>query len=290
MQMLALAVDGLEASPQALSELGSFCQRGGISRLVPGRSLQPPSEGALREALPAIRYPAVRNVFAPVGDPESAHSPLTAADGGVRQRAAQLVAASSQSAKGLEAEWVIIEWGPLPKMPDFRGSEDSESVDPESDPVAFLRTAEKLQDRVLDQICRTLHDVTRITPGIRLAVLPPRAAPDLPTPSMLEHLLEDLGPRRVAYWHDPGRARALQAAGLWKEETWLDQFGSVCVGVDLTDCIDRMAGLPAGCGEVDFRVLREGLGSEAIPVVRADPMTDWAPLDTAVQFLRGLGY
>jgi hypothetical protein len=283
---LALAVDGGGRDfpePEKLREVLAFLE---VPDLVPGQSLRPPAAAALRASLPGVRYPAVRNVFVRSSraedPPDGALWTLPRPED--RRRGVELAILSARYALDLGAPTLIVELGKARTTREEEGVSDLLAVE------EFNRELGLQQNRLLDELCRALFEVSEAAEGIRIALTTPRPGGELPTLEIAELVLEDLGPRRIGYWHDAGRARALQTWGLTPEERWLDRLGPHCVGVDLSDCLGLEEGLPPGLGEVDFRLLREALGSSVVPALRCRLLPDAAALATAAGYLRGLGY
>ena len=63
MNGLALSVDGASGSYPAPATVATWLRSLDLLAMVPGRSADPPSSGALRGAMPPVRHPAVRNAY-----------------------------------------------------------------------------------------------------------------------------------------------------------------------------------------------------------------------------------
>lgn len=257
----ALAIDGGRHGLPPFSELFGWLRALELPGLVPGRSAHAPAAAAWRSALPGVRFPAVRAVFAEDAAVEPTGASLVDPDAGVRQRSRVALARSARLGAELGAEWVVVDLGPRP--------------------------ADAGEERWLDGICRGLFDLCREAPAIGVALATPATADAMPSLAMLEAILEDLARRRVGYWHDSGRAHALERGGGVDAGAWLERVGHACVGADLTDAVGEVSGLPAGAGEVDFAALREALPAAAHRVVRAEPFPGPGPLREALRQLRG---
>lgn len=291
--ILALAVDGTHQGFPPLGEIAVWLQAMELSAWVPGRSGAPPAAEAVAAALPGVRTEAVRSPFAscspsrPAGAVPSLAEPRQAP----REQAQQEVLESARVARALGARWLILELGPLPRTAPLT-AEDSLQPSPVSAPdlERFRQALASQEAHLLDRLCRVLYRLEREVAPVGLAIATPLEIGHLPTPGMLEKILEDLPARRIGYWHDTGRARSLARSGLAREEEWLDRFAARCPGVDLVDFGAGYSGLPAGAGEVDFVGVRSALKSDACRVIRAEPFPGPGPLSAAAQFLRGLGF
>lgn len=273
---IAAAVDGDGTSFPSPGDVAQWLEALAVRRWVPGRTVRAPLAASLTATALGASALAVRHVCRDGGD--AAVAP--ARKGGVpeddlvsgERRSEEVVAsllASARYAASLRAGWVVVELGPLPAA----GTE---------------RAAAGLAQ--LDRACRILHDVLRQASDVGVALLTPRGKDDFGRPDELAAIFDDLGKRRrVAYWHDSGRAHAIAAAGGGLATEWLSRLGALCVGVDACDALGTIAGLPAGAGEVDFVELRSAVGSAVPFVARVEPFGGPGPLLGAVRHLRGLG-
>jgi hypothetical protein len=270
---LALAVDGSANGFPDLGTVSEWLEGLNLRAWLPGRSLAPPPAGSVHERLPSAEVAAVRHRFAPGSgasgceiDGADAESP----DPSVRQVAIEEMVATGSWAAEAGAPWIVVEIGSL------RTSDPARAGSARSSDVA------------LDRVCRVLHAaLARIDPvGIALT-LPSRRRSWL-TPESVDLVFADLGrPRRLAWWHDTGRAHALASEGGPAPSAWLDANARRCVGVDATDAIGASAGLPAGAGETDVVAVVESLSSRAWVVLRSEPFVGIGPLAGAASALRG---
>lgn len=298
---LALSVDGSASSFPDLGGVAAVLEALSLFEWVPGRSMVPPAATAVRERLPGVRTRAVRHCFAggTAGDDlVGAHftSPVEAE----RDAAVRAARASQECAVQLRAPWLIVELGALhPGIADPDWSEYDSRAEQAAlaDDLATVRDcAEELgtarsrdTGAVAERVCRAIFELASRT-DVGIAVATPRSISDWPSVEAMELILEDLSSHKVGYWHDCGSARRLARLGSGREEDWLDRLGRYTVGVDLTDCAGPLAGLPAGSGDVDFRAVRQALGSGTACVVRADPDPGPGALAAGVEYLRGIGY
>lgn len=302
--VLSISVDGSMGRKPGWSALEDLLRTTNVLHLVPGRSLHACTATEWRRRLPPLRYPAVRAPYVrglEADDAVLSMDQLLSGPETTRTMLGGLVRESASVAQELGAGCLVLDLGLLPREAGTASWEHwfPEAMEPAASGVE--RTAESLErlarvrarwDEILvDRACRLLHEVSRSAPGLRIALSTPGRPFGLPSPDMLDWMIEDLGTGRVGYWHDTGRARALAAEQVTKEEVWLDRFGPHCLGVDLGDALGSFGGLPAGSGEVDFAAVRQALPAAAWRVVRIDPMpVDLAPFVAATQHLRDCGF
>ncbi len=299
--VMALAVDGGEGTFPDLREVLSDLEALELSNWLPGKTLNAPDPEAARQILVGIRCPAVVSPFCRSGtlreDARSAR--FTAAEAELRALAGAVAAQSLQGAAALRAPWLILEIGGL--MPEtgvvWKSLEEravqcfqaGDQKGLEDHARQFRAAAARQNNSLLDRVCRSLFDLLRTDNANGVAILTPGAPQDWPPLKSIEAILSDLKSLKLAYWHDTGRAVRLERLGGPSQGEWLERMGRHCAGTDLTDCIGVDAGLPAGSGEVDFRLVKEALGSSAVRVVRASPTGGRSSCIAAVRFLRGIG-
>lgn len=267
-----MAIDGAGAGFPPPREIADWLESLDVRLWVPGRSFAPPSPDQLSPAAIGARVLAVRHPCHSRADGRGdlAGRDLLDASRPVAEAAASLVATANYAAE-LHAGWILTELGPPP-----------------SDVTEATRAAAR--GRLLDRACRILHAALRDMPGIGISLLTPSEAADFGRPDELAAVFEDLGPkRRLAYWHDAGRAHVLSERGVTPVSEWLSIHGARCVGVDASDATGTIGGLPAGAGEVDFVELRSAVAATVPFVARVEPFTGPAPLLAAVNCLRELG-
>lgn len=267
-----MAIDGAGAGFPAPRDLAAWLESFDVRLWVPGRSFAPPAPEELSPAALGARVLAVRHVChrRAGGRGDLSGRDLLDAAVPIADVAASLVATAAFAA-ATNAAWIIAELGPPPD-----GVTDA--------------TRAAARGRLLDRSCRILHAVLRDAPGVGVALLTPLQPQDFGRPDELAAIFDDLGPkRRLAYWHDAGRAHVLSERGVTPVSEWLSRHGARCVGVDACDATGTIGGLPAGAGEVDFAELRSAVSASVPFVARADPFHGPGPLLAAVNFLRELG-
>ena len=279
----ALAVEGGRSGFPRLAEVAEWLAALGLHDWVPGRWGVPPDGAVVRAALPGVRTPAIRHPFSsPIAaDVDLERPDLTSPFERPAQLALSQLVASLQVAASLRSPWCIVPLvGPL-LLPSGRDGAGGET------PEARVRE----RDRRLDRLCRALHAASRAVPEVGVALTIASDAvtsvPEWCDPAALALVLEDLGSRRrCGYWHDSGVAQSLPSSRGVPATQWLDQLAPRCIGIDATDAIGAMSGLPAGVGEVDFPALLGALPRDAIVTLRSDPFVGPGPLLAALRHLR----
>ena len=267
-----MAIDGAGAGFPPLREVAGWLERFGVRLWVPGRSFAPPASEEISAAALGAKVLAVRHVCHRRADGRGdlAGRDLLDPARSLAEIAASLVATAAW-ASASAASWIVVELGPPP----------GELTD---------ATRASARGRLLDRACRILHTALRDAPGVGIALLTPSQPGDFGRPDELAAIFEDLGPkRRLAYWHDAGRAHVLAEQGVAPVSEWLSRHGARCVGVDACDATGAIGGLPAGAGEVDFVELRAAVAASVPFVARVEPFAGPGPLLAAVNCLRDLG-
>jgi hypothetical protein len=276
---IAAAVDGDGASFPSPRDVAEWLEALAVRQWVPGRTVNAPSAANLTKAAIGASVLAVRHVCHDRGEPGSRAArkgPPAAGDLVSGEQPPEAVVASllatARYAQSVRAPWIVVELGPLPRSPE----------------AATQRAAAGLAQ--LDRACRTLHEVLAQAGDVGVALVTPGGRDDFGRPEELASIFEDLGKRRrIAYWHDSGRAHTIAAAGGGLATEWLTLHGARCIGVDASDALGTIGGLPAGAGEIDFVELRSAVGSAVPFVARVEPFGGPGPLLGAVRHLRGLG-
>ncbi|MBM4013854.1 MAG: hypothetical protein FJ293_02680 [Planctomycetes bacterium] len=269
MRRLALAVEGDGARFPPLATVAQWLEALELRAYVPGGAATPPAAEAFRRDLLGFTAAAVRHpchALERSAPPPALGEPVPAA----RATAVGELQATRRFAATLKAPFVIVEL-----TPPLHGA-----------PIDARANASI--DALLDRTCRSLHAVLADDLGIEVALTLPRERCEWLTPTFVEHIVADFGSRRrIAWWHDSGRAGAQAAQGGPPAGAWLDRLADRCVGLYATDCVGAHSGLPAGAGEADLKTVLEALPRAAWVVVRAEPFPGPGPLLPAVRLLRG---
>jgi sugar phosphate isomerase/epimerase len=144
--------------------------------------------------------------------------------------------------------------------------------------------------RQVQEFCRSLHTLMQQEPGITFALEPGREIDDLFGFDVMGWVIDDLGGRGLAYWHDVGHIHMRETLGLPPQGQWLDAYGSHMLGIHLQDAAEQETEMPVGRGGVDFALLREYVPPGAERVVEIGPRHGRAEILNSVRALVDLGF
>ena len=126
----------------------------------------------------------------------------------------------------------------------------------------------------VDRACRELFGVVKSFPDIHFCVTQSRSLRAVLDLDALRDVVEDLGSRRLGYWHDAAIcARREQVVGEPQGE-WLEEFGNRLQGMSLGDASPEGLYLPPGSGGVDYGLCATyvpGAGNAFPVVLELDP-------------------
>jgi sugar phosphate isomerase/epimerase len=202
-----------------------------------------------------IEFAAVRAAN-PLAE-RSATAGLCSGKDGERQAARQVIHQAVATARQLGCPLVIVDAGVVPVLGDIENEDlgDPNYTWTKDRAGALLARRNVGRNAAVDRLCRELFDLMRTFPDIQFALCQSRslrAVLDLPA---LRDAIEDLGHRRVGYWHDAAIcARRHQVLGEAQGE-WLETFGNRLLGMSLGDASPDGLYLPPGAGGVDYGLL-----------------------------------
>lgn len=107
-------------------------------------------------------------------------------------------------------------------------------------------------DNALDVACRSLHAICRDFPEVELCLTASRTVDGIGTPRGLEAIFEDLGSRRLGYWHEAAVAACRMDRLGEPQGAWLERFAPRLRGLSASDWADGRLHLPPGSGLVDY--------------------------------------
>lgn len=120
-------------------------------------------------------------------------------------------------------------------------------------------------DAQLDALCRSLHELDRLAPGVEWSLVPAADPGHMPLPHDLELIRGELR-RPPVLWLDTAAAHLRAEREGFPASAWLDAAGEFLSGVTVGDTDGHVTGLPPGSGLVDLVGLR-ALLSAATPLV-----------------------
>jgi len=199
-----------------------------------------------------VSFPAVR-----AGNPlaeRSALAGLCSQSDGERQLGHRAVADAVACARTLGTPQVVLDLGVV----QVTGEIEVEDVgEPgygwtEERAAALLARRKVGRDAAVDRACRELFAIIKSFPDMYFSVTQGRSLRAVLDPEALRDIVEDLGARRLGYWHDAAVcARRDQILGEAQGE-WLETFGNRLSGMTLGDASPSGLYLPPGSGGVDY--------------------------------------
>jgi sugar phosphate isomerase/epimerase len=218
---------------------------------------RPVDWGAVHDAafdLP-VEFAAVR-----ANNPLAEHSAtdgLASTRDGERQTARLAIQQAVATARRLACPRVVFDGGVVPVLGEI---EVEDLGDPQYDWTkerahALLARRKVGRDAAVDRLCRELFDLIKAFPDIDFCVTQNRslrAVLDLPA---LRDVVEDLGHRRLFYWHDAAICTRRQQVLGEPQGEWLEAFGARCRGISLGDASADGLYQPPGSGGVDGGLL-----------------------------------
>lgn len=199
-----------------------------------------------------ISFPCVR-----AGNPLADHSALTAwcsaseGDRGLAHRAIKDAIACAQT---IGSEVVVLDLGVVGVTGEVAAEDVAEPNFEWTHERAHALLARRnvARNAFVDRACRELFGVIKLFPDMHFCVSQSRSLRAILDLDAMRDIVEDLGGRRLGYWHDAGIcARREQILGEPQGE-WLESFGNRLLGMTLGDASGEGLYLPPGSGGVDY--------------------------------------
>lgn len=184
----------------------------------------------------------------------SALSALCSHSDGERQVAHRAVSEAVKSALAVGASTVVLDLGVVGVTGDIEAEDIGEPNYSWTHERAHALLARRKTGRngAVDRACRELFAIIKSFPDITFCVSQSRSLRSVIDVSAMQDIVEDLGGRRLGYWHDAAIcARREQILGEPQGE-WLEMFGNRLSGMSLGDASGDGLYLPPGSGGVDY--------------------------------------
>ena len=203
------------------------------------------------EDLP-IRFPCIR-ASNPLAERSALHSLCSQSDG-EREVAHTAIRDAIACAHVLGSELVVLDLGVVSMAGEIEaedlGEPNYEWTHERSQ--ALLARRKTGRNAAVDRACRELFAVVKMFPDMNFCVTQGRSLRAVLDLEAMQDLIEDLGGRKVGYWHDAAIcARREQILGEPQGE-WLESFGNRLSGMTLGDSSGEGLYLPPGAGGVDY--------------------------------------
>lgn len=216
-----------------------------------------------------FRFAAVR-VSSPVAEP-SATATLGSAKDGERLTALRAVQQAVATARILDCPVVVLDPGVVPVLGDIEAEDLGEpGYEWTRERVDALLARRKVgRNGALDRVCRELFGIIKSFPDIDFCLTQSRSLRAVGDLAALRDVYEDLGNRRLFYWHDCAIASRRQQLGLEAQGEWLESLANRCKGMSLGDASPDGLYLPPGAGGVDYALAASYVprSGPALPVV-----------------------
>ncbi|HEB52589.1 MAG TPA: hypothetical protein ENI87_04955 [bacterium] len=226
----------------------------GFGGLAASPGPRPVAWSALRAAaadLP-VAFPVVRGNN-PV-DERSSTAALCSHSEGERSVAHRAVADAVRVARELGTPRVVLDLGVVGIPGEIEAEDVGEpGYDWNQERAHALLARRKVgRDAAVDRACRELFSIVKSFPDMHFCVTQSRSLRAVLDPEALQDIVEDLGGRRLGYWHDAALcARREQILGE-AQGIWLETFGNRLQGMTLGDASPDGLYLPPGAGGVDY--------------------------------------
>lgn len=281
--------------PSEPRELWSWTLEHGFGGVVAAPTPRPVDWSELAAArgdLP-VQVPAVRVFGVLDAEPREALA-MTSAKELERRAALAPIRHAVALAASLGAPRILLDPGSV-AVPGERGPVDlgdpGAGLDPPRARAQLARRNAGLE-RALDAVCRFLWEISRTFEDVEICLTPSRSLFGLGEPDALAAIFEDLGSRRLRYWHDTAIAARREALLGTEQGVWLERFASWLTGYTVGDSADGLLYLPPGAGPVDYPLLASYLrrtGRFQPAVLELDPSVDANELPGAHAFLDKYG-
>lgn len=281
--------------PAGAGEQWAWMLERGFAGVLAGPTPRPVDWAALaaaRHDLP-VHVPAVRVFGVLEAEPREALA-MTSAKEAERRAAIAPIREAVARAATLGAPRILLDPG-IVAAPGERGPVDlgdpGAGLDPERARAQLARRNAGLE-RALDAVCRFLWEVTRTFEDVEICLTPSRSVFGLGEPDALAAIFEDLGSKRLRYWHDTAIAARREELLETEQGAWLERFASRLAGYTVGDTADGLLYLPPGAGPVDYPLLASYLRRTGRPqpaVLELDPSVDANELPGAHAFLDKYG-
>lgn len=229
----------------------------GFAGLAASAAPRPLDWTALRAAAADLpfEFPVVR-----VGNPlaeRSATAGFAGTKDSERRAARQAVQQAVAVARLVGCPRLVLDVGVVPVFGDLDAEDlgDPQAVWTKERAGALMARRNTGRIQALERVCRELFDLIKSFPGIDFSLTQSRSLRAVLDVEAMRLVVEDLGARRLGYWHDAGLcARREQVLGEPPGE-WLESFGNRLRGMTLGDASPDGLYLPPGAGGVDYGLL-----------------------------------
>jgi sugar phosphate isomerase/epimerase len=243
----------------------------GFAGLAVSAAPRPLDWAALRAAAADLPFDfAVVRVGNPLAE-RSATAGLASAKDGERKAARLAVQQAVAVGRQIGCPRVVLDAGVVPVFGDLEAEDlgDPQTVWTKERAGPLLARRKTGHVPALERLCRELFDIIKSFPDMDFSLTQSRSLRAVLDVEAMRLVIEDLGARRLGYWHDAGLcARREQVLGEPPGE-WLESFGNRLRGMTLGDASPDGLYLPPGAGGVDYGLLASYVprAGSALPAV-----------------------
>ena len=108
------------------------------------------------------------------------------------------------------------------------------------------------RNAAVDRACRELFAAIKMFPDMHFCVTQGRSLRSVLDLEAMQDIVEDLGGRRLGYWHDAAICARREQILPESQGEWLEMFGNRLLGMTLGDASGDGLYLPPGAGGVDY--------------------------------------
>ena len=215
-----------------------------------------------------------------------------------RLRAVQWTERTLECANDLEVGIVILHCGRIDMNPEMEILHRylDRGIIAEDEAQDFIRCKlaerEKLQPEFMDALLLSLDRLLNAAGKhhVRLALENRNLYHELPGPEEFAEIFREFDGAPLGYWHDTGHAQVNQELTLTGQETLLQQYRSLLLGMHLHDARGHQDHLVPGSGEVDFAGIRSSLEDDLPCVLELQSGCSEQQVVEGLAFLREQGY
>lgn len=298
--MLALSTSCFGTRLTDFHKIAESTRTLGFERIEIGLTEAPPSWNGLESALQdfGVRAPVLRAGCreTPRGDYRPADH-LSSTDEPARQAALRSIAQDIEIAKRSSSGILSLRGGfiAVPGIGDriktlvshMRQGREKETLELREE-IHLAVAPHRL--KALDRLCRSLHAISRSTPGLRIAVETPPDPHFLPNPQEMEHVIEDLSGAPIFYMHDTGNAAFLEKLDGIPHGSWLETLVPHLLGARLHDMLGLDRHLPPGLGEIDWKLVADYAPRTALGILDLAPQHGADGIRGAARFVEKFGW
>ena len=193
-------------------------------------------------------------------------------DAKIAERSAEMIIETAQQLAPVKPQFLVIDGGYVHatglnerqlQLDELLDCDDCDS----SRLAEIVNVEQEMAEQQLEVLCRNLHAITKALAPLEVCLLPPDSPFGLLQPERMQHVFDDMGTRKVGYWHCTSNVAILNKLGGVEGREWIQQFGPRLRGVYLEDMLGGHGEQAPGLGEIDFEQLAPELAQSTVRVM-----------------------